>query len=97
MVDVLVACLLVFDESVEALVYCRLQLVLVIDELDDLVACIFEVLNNHIVVTDDVTAHADRVEDLRLAHAQVLHHEAQTRIHLVVLLQPLVHLLRLIA
>ena len=68
---------------------------LIIDELDNFMAGIFEVFNDHVIVADDVTAHADSVEDLRLAYSKILNHESQACIYFVVLFKTLVHLFSL--
>ena len=50
LVNIFIGCLLVTNESVQALIDSGLQLLLVIHELHDFVASVFEILNLRIVV-----------------------------------------------
>ncbi len=91
LVDILIASLLVFDESVEQFIDSHFQLLVIIDARDHLEYCILEILDNLVVVSDNVRICSNSFEDARLSDAQVFHHEAKACIHFVILLQSLVH------
>lgn len=72
-----------------------LQLLVVIREIDHLVDGILEVVDEGVIVSDDVAVRCDRLCNQGLANAQIFNHEAQRRVHLVVLLELSVHRLGL--
>ena len=72
---------------------CGLQLLLVIDELYDFVARVLEILDDCVIALYRSTGYANHVEQVRLASTEIFDHETKAGVHLVVLLQSLVHLL----
>ena len=97
LIHVLISGLLILDKVVQTLIDSLLECVLVINVLNDFMTSILEVLNDHVIVPNQVAADADSVSNLGLSHSQVLNHETQTRVDLVVLLQALIHLLGLVS
>ena len=76
LVDIFVPSFLILHEVVQALIHCLLQCVLVIDVLNNFMTGVLEVFNDHIVISDDITAQTDSVPNLGLSHAQVFYHKA---------------------
>ena len=72
--------MLVFNELEETLVYGNFELLVVISILNDLVDCIFKVVDDRVIVPLNDSVLLDKVLDETLAHSQVFHHEAKTGI-----------------
>ena len=89
-VHVAVLCLLVGDEAEETLVDGDLQLLMVVRVLHNLVDCVFEIVNECVVVADDVAIRRNGLCNKGLSDTKVLDHEAEGGIHGVVLVQLLV-------
>ena len=90
-IDVSIFGLLVLDEPEQAVVHRDLQLLVIVCVLHHLVDGILEAVDVGVVVAHDVAVRHDGFLDDALTHAQVLNHEAERGVHLVVLLEALVH------
>ena len=91
LIDFAVLLLLILDKPEQTLVHSDLKLLVIIGELHDLVHCILEVVDDRVIVAKHVPILLNVLLNDPLPHPQILHHEPQTGINRVVLLQLFVH------
>jgi len=91
LIHIFIASFLILNEVIELIVHCHFQLLVVVNVLDYLEHSIFEVLNDVIVVSNDITICSNCLEDECLSDAKVFNHKTKTCIDFIVLFQSCVH------
>jgi len=91
LIHIFIASFLILNEVVELIVHCHFQLLMVVNVLDYLEHSIFEVFNDMVVVSYDISVRSDCLEDECLSDAEVFNHKTKTCIDFVVLFKSCVH------